>query len=64
MAPPGLSCIPPGEHSYILLRNIKTAGGILILVGECLYTLLGNIKNLLEIPNLFRDDGRLTLLGE
>ena len=41
-----------GEHSYTLLRNIKTAGDTLIFcwgislysAGEYLYTSLGNIK--------------------
>ena len=49
-----------GEHSYTLLRNIKTAGDTLILVGEYLYTHtpLGNIKT------FFSADGRPTLLGE
>ena len=47
-----------GEHSYTLLRNIKTAGDTLILVGEYFYTPMGNIKT------LFSADGRLTLLGE
>ena len=33
-----------GEHSYIMLGNIKTVGDSLMLAGEYLYTPLKNIK--------------------
>ena len=39
-----------GEHSYIPLRNTKTAGDTLMLAGEYLYTPLGKIKTFWGYP--------------
>ena len=52
-----------GEHSYIPLRNIKTARDTLMFAGGYPYTPPGNIKTFWGIPNLFSADGGRALLG-